>query len=172
MPLCSTCKHLFQTQEFDFSVVDICIEYYPHHFSILQFLKAVDQKCFICWRAFRNSFSNPAKARGHLERLARLTSSPQRVAERAKLPPDRRCVTHMKGARRRIRTEFNAEYLHGMKTSHEDLSDLLPDIEALEQLIQSDVQDDNGRRAGTIVALLRDPTGIGIVLYTCPSTCL
>lgn len=61
MPLCSTCNHFFQTQVFDFSVVDVTVDDYPRHFSILGFLKAVDQKCFICWRAFRHSFSNPAK---------------------------------------------------------------------------------------------------------------
>lgn len=160
MPLCSTCDHFFQTQEFDFSVVDVTVDDYPHHFSILGFLKAADQKCFICWRAFRNSFSNPAKARGHLERIARLTSSPRRVTERARLSPDRRCVTHMSGGHRRIWTRFNAEYLHGMRMAHEDSSDLLLDIEAVEKLIKSEAQDDNGRGAGSIVALLREPTGI------------
>ncbi|PNP48641.1 hypothetical protein TGAMA5MH_00332 [Trichoderma gamsii] len=74
----------------------------------------------------------------------------------------------MTGGFRRIRTEFNTEYLHGMRTSHEDLSDLLPDIEAVERLIRSEAQDDNGRGAGSIIALLRDPTGI--VLYMCLST--
>lgn len=44
--------------------------------------------------------------------------------------------------------------------AHEDLSDLLPDIEAVEKLINSEAQDDNGRGAGSIVAVLRDPTGI------------
>lgn len=160
MPLCVTCDHFFQTQEFDFSVVDVTVDDYPHHFSVLGFLKAVDQKCFICWRAFRNSFSNPAKARGHLERIARLTSSPQRVAERARLPPDQRCVTNISGGRRRIWPKFNADYLHGIKISLEDVSDLLPDIEAVEKLIQSEAQDDNGRGAGSIIALLREPTGI------------
>lgn len=163
MPLCLTCDHFFQAQVFDFGVIDITIDDYPHHFSILEFLKAVGQKCFICWRAFRNSFSNPAKARGHLERIARLTSSPQRVAERARLSLDRRCVTHISGGRRRIWPKFNAEYLHGIKISHEDFSDLLPDIEAVEKLIQSEVQDDNGRGADSIIALLREPTGIVLI---------
>jgi hypothetical protein len=160
MPLCLTCEDFFKTQEFDFEVVQVTIDDYPHHFSIHEFLKAVDQKCFICWRAFRNSFTNPAKARGHLERLARLTSSPQRITERAWLSPTRRCVTHISGGFRRIWTKFNAEYLHGLRISHDDLPELLPDIEAVEQLIQSGAQDDNGRGAGSIVALLREPTGI------------
>lgn len=55
-----------------------------------------------------------------------------------------------------------------MGISHEHLSDLLPDIEAVGQLIRPEAQDDNGRGAGSIIALLRDPTGI--VLYICPST--
>ncbi|KAM0523761.1 hypothetical protein ACHAPE_001012 [Trichoderma viride] len=63
----------------------------------------------------------------------------------------------MSGGRRRIWTKFNAEYLDGMRTSHEDLPDLLPDIEAVEQLIRPEAQDDNGRGAGSIIALLRDP---------------
>lgn len=57
-----------------------------------------------------------------------------------------------------------------MRTSHEDLSDLLPDIEAVEQLIRPEAEDDNGRGSGSIIALLRDPTGI--VLYICSSTWL
>jgi hypothetical protein len=160
MPLCKTCDQFFRTQVFNFRVANVTVGDYPHHSSILEFLKAVDQKCFICWRAFSNSFSNPAEARGYLERIARVTSSPQRVAEKAWLSPDRRCVTHISGGHRRIWPKFNEEYLHGINISHEDSSELLPDIEAVESLLHLKGRDDNGRAAGSVIALIREPAGI------------
>lgn len=54
---------------------------------------------------------------------------------------------------------FNKEYLHALKISHEDLSELLPDIEALEKLVQPKGSDDNGRAGGSVIALLREPSG-------------
>lgn len=158
MPLCTTCHGFFRTQVFDFYIADVTDEY-PHHFSLAEFLKSIDQKCFICWRIFRNSFTSYAKARGYLERIARLTSSPERVAERAWLSPDRRCVTNVWAGRRRMWPMFNKEYLHALKVSHEDLSELLPDIEALETLVQPKGNDDNGRAGGSMIALLREPSG-------------
>lgn len=166
MPLCATCHGFFRTQVFDFYIADVTDEY-PHHFSLAEFLKSVDQKCFICWRIFRNSFISHAQARGYVERIARLTSSPKRVAERAWLSPDRRCVTNVWAGHRRMWPMFNNEYLHALKISHEDLSELLPDIEALERLVQPKGSDDNGRAGGSIIALLREALGITYVIPSC-----
>ncbi|KAK4067284.1 uncharacterized protein Triagg1_7727 [Trichoderma aggressivum f. europaeum] len=57
---------------------------------------------------------------------------------------------------------FNKEYLHALKVSHEDLSELLPDIEALEKLVQPKGSDDNGRAGGSMIALLREPSEINV----------
>ncbi|KAJ4863403.1 heterokaryon incompatibility protein (HET) domain-containing protein [Trichoderma breve] len=57
---------------------------------------------------------------------------------------------------------FNKEYLHALKISHEDLSELLPDIEALDRLVQPKGSDDNGRAGGSVIALLREPSDINV----------
>ncbi|KAL7933087.1 hypothetical protein V8C35DRAFT_327868 [Trichoderma chlorosporum] len=84
------------------------------------------------------------------------TSSPARVTERAWLSSDRRCVTNVWAGHRRMWPMFNKEYLHALKITHEDLSDLLPDIEAVERLVHSKGPDDNGRGGGSIIAILRE----------------
>ncbi|UKZ74872.1 hypothetical protein TrVFT333_002542 [Trichoderma virens FT-333] len=84
------------------------------------------------------------------------------VAERASLSPDRRCVTNVWAGRRRMWPMFNKEYFHALKISHEDLPELLPEIEAVEKLVQPKGRDDNGRAGGSIIALLREQADINV----------
>ncbi|KAL7957860.1 hypothetical protein V8C34DRAFT_314567 [Trichoderma compactum] len=77
--------------------------------------------------------------------LFKTLKSVKRVAQRAWLSPNWRCVTNVWAGRRRMWPMFNKEYLRAVKISHEDLSEPLPDFEALERLVQPKGNDDNGR---------------------------
>ena len=158
MPLCVKCIQFFENAFLDFGIAGITDDYL-HHGYLVEFLESVDQKCFVCWRLFQNSFTKPAKARKLLEKVANATSSEERETEREWLSIRRRHVTAISGTslgrkrQDRLWPKWNHDFLESLKVAHPDLRPL---IEEPEKLIKDDSKDDNGRRAGSFILVPRD----------------
>ncbi|KAJ2969464.1 hypothetical protein NQ176_g8645 [Zarea fungicola] len=166
MPLCAKCIQFCSLAVLDISIAGITDDYL-HHGYLTEFLQAVDDKCFVCWRIFRNSFEKPSKARTLLWKIANDTSSDEREAEREWLSMERRLITKIyassigggeKPPPDRLWPKFNADYLEALKTCHPDLVHLQPDIVAAEKLLNQGTKDDNGRASGSFHFVTRDPT--------------
>ena len=160
MPLCKRCDQFFNVTIFEYtrgieygegSITD----HYPHQLSLPTFLEAVDQKCFVCWRIFYNSFNCSAKVRRLLEKIAHATSSLESVAEWSQ-PPLQRYVTSIFGSFNRIWPKFNKSFLHELKASQKSVSELWSDIEAVERQFKPEERDEMGRAKGSIVRVPRE----------------
>lgn len=144
----------------DFGMAGIT-ENYLHHGFLDEFLDAVDEKCFVCWRTFRNSFTHPAHARKLLGKIAKVVCNEKREDERKYLSVKRRHVTGIwagsKLSHDRFWAEWNNDFLETLKVAHEDLDWLRPDIEDLERPVKREFKDENGRKGGSFLFVPRDP---------------
>lgn len=162
MPLCDKCTEFFENVIFDFGVAGVTDDYL-HHGHLQDFLAAVDDKCFICWRIFSNSFLHPLRARRLLGKIAKATSSKRKQAERQWLSLQRLHVTSIWAgstlAHDRFWAEWNKDFLESLKISHPDLKWLRQDIQEVESLIKETGEDENGRKAGSFLFVPRESHG-------------
>lgn len=149
MPLCNTCTQFFQVTTFEYRerhgfVIDNYTGTFPHHISLRSFLEAVDEKCFVCWRIFYNSFDCPAEVRELLQRIAHATPDLDSLAEWSQLPILQRCVTSIQGDVHGIRPDFNGSFLYELKELHNldnsESDELFSDIYCIEGHIKTPLQ--------------------------------